>query len=82
MMMLYGFLKYHNIKSPVTPFLHSAGNGVTGIWITVQTASKFEAFLRVFQRKNLSGTARGARKAYWNRRAQRYMFTPSIGREQ
>jgi hypothetical protein len=50
--------------------------------VIVQTTSKFEAFLRGFQRKNLSGTARGARKAYWNRRAQRYMFTPSIGREQ
>ena len=35
--------------------------------------------LRTLFAQNPSLTARGARKAYWNRRAQRYMYTPFEG---
>jgi len=42
----------------------------SGLFVTVQTDLNLEVFLSDFQRKNPSAAARGARKAYWNRRAQ------------
>jgi len=47
--------------------------------VTVQTRLKPRGVFRGFFAKNPSGTARAAREAYWNRRAQRYMSTPFEG---
>jgi len=43
------------------------------------TMRSFYNVKHCFFAKNPSLAARGAREAYWNHRAQRYMFTPFEG---
>ena len=51
-----------------------------GFDVTVQTATKFEAFLRVFQRKNPSRTAKIARVSALECDFRKLQYTPSTGR--
>ena len=49
-------------------------------FVTGQTATKFEAFLRDFQRKNPSGTAKIPSRSDLEWDFRKLQYTPSIGR--
>jgi len=80
--------KFSNLKLPKEEIIpeteltgHKKAAHIT--WdagVTVQAHLKLDVFLYAGAYKNRSFTAFDAREAYWNRRTQRYMYTPSIGR--